>query len=381
MKRLLSALLVLTMVLCLASCGKKFIDVPVKYPEGKVVILMPTKEHYPEDYVVVKKLAEENKDIVVVMEYEDTRRLETGDPDILVAARKAAEVEGVQAVIFARAGYFTYNAAKAIKSKNPNIVIAAIEPEDDISKLNEVVDLTVAADRQLYAEDIISAAKSQKAEYFVFFAEDRYVKNNFLYMNYGTYFKSACEEKGIKYIEKTVKDSLYEDISVADSSLKETIKELYDSGEIKGENVVFYSLNPDRQTNIINAVNEKGLIYIAPAFPTAYSGVAEAYSIDTPENVKDVDGFIKSVKAIFTLDNADKGRLSMYTYSLASRIQRGTLYAVYDIIVGNSEYTTNQEIAIVRLNNTDPDKRFIAQNLPGEEKSVICYAPGFEKIK
>lgn len=384
-KKILCVILSLVMVLCFASCGTSGeIDTETEAetlkaaaePSKKVVIMVAPESQYPEDYRVAKALEKKYPDTVVVKEYADSRVITAENPEIITISEEVAGDESVGAIIYARATQFAYDAIQRVKSKNSDIFTVAIEPESDISDMCSAASLVIAANWKKYATDIITESKNQGAENFVFLSFSRHVNSNPLYAQLVSYFQSECESQGITYIYKDISDTNSETVSVANENVKETLNYLFNRGMITSNNTTVFSTVSLSQEAIVNYVKERGLIYICPSFPTAYNGIGEAYDIE----YSDIDSYVKAVKTAVNSGSENKGRFSIYTYSLVSALETGALYTAFDYLNGETDAEYAVETAILRLKEASGRDDFTAE-AAFEKNGVECYAPGFETIE
>lgn len=378
LKKVISLLLCALMVICLGACTAKddgskesvaTTEPEVTLPEKKVLILTAPESQYPEDYAVAKALAAKYEGKIEVKEYADSRVAVAGDPEILTLSKKAAEDKNIGAIIYARATNYTYESIKAAKQINSDLVTIAIEPDNCLTLVSEVADLVIATDWGKYSTDIIAKAKEQGAEYFAFLSYKRHVADNPLYAQLTSQLKNACEEQGIEYVYADISDPVYDTPKVAKVNAVNTISGLFKSGKISGKNVVLFSTDSNCQANLAEYAGDNGLIYICPSFPTAYNGIYEL----TEMKAKTLDECIKAVK---TQASQMSGQLSVYTYPLATVMQSAALCTAFDILSGKEG--TPMDIATERLTAIAANEDFTTEIKIGDEKTVECYAPGFE---
>lgn len=384
--RIIAAMLSLVLLFSFAACNKddknEIQQDEIVEPEKKVAILVAPESQYPEDYNAAMELAEKYPDSVIVKEFEDSRILHAGDSEIITISTELAADPEIGAIVYARAVQFTQTAISRAKSLNPDLVTICIEPEESIDDIVNIANLVYCVDWAKAAEDIAAEAKEQGAEYFVLFSPARHNSKNALIRGGNEAIKAACEAQGITYVHNTSFDTNNaEQIAGAQKYINEAVARLYLNEEISGTNVVLFSTDSAVQTTLIEQVNERGLIYICPSFPTAYSGVGEVYEIAKPESISDVSTYIESAKAAAEADAEGKARISMYANPLASALVEGAVHSAFDILNGTITADNMTEKAATRVIAAAGTTDCTAEAYSSYKNAVMAYQPGFEVIK
>ena len=387
-KRIIAAMLAFVLVFGLAAC-KDNTDKPsndigdVVASEKKVAIVVAPEAQYPEDYKTAAALAKEYPDKVVIKEYADSRILKAGNPEIMTISQELASDSEIGAIIYARATQFTTNAISAAKAINPNIVTVCVEPEESVEKIADAANLVFCVDWAKAAKDIVATAKNQGAKYFVVFSINRHINENPLLMNANGAIKAACDEAGITYVYENSIDPIYSSgIKGARQYIKEAVARLYNNKKIDGTDVALFSTDSSVQPTLIEVANAKGLIYTCPSFPTAYSGLGEAYEIAMPENLADVDAYIESAKAAAGADTEGSARLASYKFTLAATLLKSALHCAFDILNGTITAENLATYAAGRAENAADNKNFSIVPYSEELANVFAaYCEGFEIVK
>lgn len=385
MKKLFSLVLALALVLSLASCAGKVGPAKVKteLPEGKkVAIIVAPETQYPEEYKAAKQLEKDYPSNVTVIEYPDSRVLKAGDPEIWKAAEKAASDKSVAAIIFDRATQFTPGAVRAAKKINPDIITVAVEPERDYEQTAKEVNLIYQADWLKYADEIFENAAGSGAANFVFFSIADHAGNNPMYKRAMTRLNDKCSSGNIKFIYRQVTDPIYSGgISAAEQSVQDELEKLFESGEISDGGTVVFSTDSTVQKKLVELTEEKGLIYIAPPFPCAFSGAGEYFGTELPGSMKDLPSYIRSLKSAVSQAN---GKYFVYNYTLASVMLNAVVLTVFDYLVSGEKMDTSvmtvRIVATEKLVRAADNDSFTA--VPSEifEKAIECYAPALEAL-
>lgn len=369
--------LILVLVFSFASCKAKTED--ITQSEKKIAILVAPEAQYPEDYKAAQELAAEYPEKIVIKEYADSRILRAGDPDIMNFSKELASDPEIGAIIYARATQFTTNAIRSAKSVNPDIVTICIEPEESIDTISSLANLVFCADWEKVAADTVAQAKERGAEHFVVFSINRHITNNNMYSSANTAFKKECDAQGINYIYDNAIDPIYSSgIKGAQQYVKEAITRLINNKKISGENVALFSTDSSVQSALVELSQTKGFIYVCPSFPSAYSGIGEAYKIAMPDKISDVKSYIKNAKAIETEGTA---RLSMYNFPLATTLLRSAVHCAFDILNGTVTEENFAEKVQERVITAANNGEFTIAPYGELSNTFKAYCPGFEVIK
>ena len=386
--RIIAAMLAIVMIFSFAACKNndesKLPDAEkITLPEKKVAILVAPEAQYPEDYRAAQELAAKYPDNIVVKEYPDSRILVAGNPQIMTLSEELAADPSIGTIIYARATQFTLNAIAFAKAKNPNIKTICIEPEESIDNIAQAADLVLCADWSAAAKDIVANAKEQGAKHFVVFSLNRHISENNMLANANAAIEAACKEQGLSYVyDNGVDPNWAAKIKGAQDYIKEAVARLELNNKIEGSDVALFSTDSSVQSTLVEIAKQKGMIYVAPSFPTAYNGAGEVYEAAKPAEIKDVDAYIKALKEAVKADTESKARISVYKFPLAATLLEGAVYCAFDILNGTTNSENLAENVISRLNQAADEKKFTAAAYNvGLNNAFAAYCPGFEVIK
>ena len=380
MKKILSFALALLMLFSLASCGKR--KVKIQVPKNKkITILLTSAEQYPEDAAAAQALKERFPDKIVIKQLGDSRVITAGSPEIVTAACEAAADGSIGAIIFDRATQFTGSAISEAKKINPDLLTFAIEPERDYKTIRNDVTAMFVTHWQKYARDIVSAAKQQGAEYFVFFSFPAHVEDG-LYFPAKDNIEKFCKEQDIEFIYSESTDPIYSGgIKAARDSVEDGLKALEKEGKIEGENIALFSTDSSVQFELVKLTDKKGLIYIAPSFPTPYNGICDYFNIEMPEDYTDMEAYTALLKDAV---KDSKGRFCAFTYPQAGVMLTAAVYTAFDTVISPSltdDYFTYMDKVVERVLDAAQNKNFEANTIENIFNTVYCYIPSIEIIK
>lgn len=381
MKKFISALLIVMLIFTLVSCGKAE---KVEIPDKKVAVMVAPEEQNPEFYYAAKMLSAKYPDNIIFKEYADSRVLVAGNPEIITLSAEVAAQNDVSAIIYAGATQFTANAIIAAKEQNNDIITVAIEPERNFPSVEEKANLVITADWGKYADEIVANAKKRGAEYFLCFSFEAHMSSNPIYTLLKSELTKKCEENGIEFIYDNSYDTNNAGgMETARLYIREAVSRHCSAelnGEVSTDNVVLFSTDSSVQSTLADMADKNGYIYISPSFPTAYNGINEIYDVPKPNNIKDTDKFVASLKKAINANADSRGRFSVYNFPLASTMLEGSLNIVFDMLVGKTADVNFNERVPMRLIQSSDSKKFTVENFPQKYNVYMCYTEGFEII-
>lgn len=380
-KKICAVLLVAVLAFSFAACGSKKDKEYVSAPDKKVAILVAPKSVYPEEYLAAAKLAKQYPDTIILKEFSDSRELYEGVPDEISISVELAADENIGAIIYPRATYNTITAIEEAKAKNNNLHFICTEPECSIDHLSPLVDAIITVDWEKAANEIVEKAKAQGAKYFLMFSINRHIGENSLFALEREYFEIACKEKGLKFVYDNAADTHDAGgIERAKLYVKESVARQILNNKVEKTGVALFSTDSSVQTALIETANKKGLIYVSPAVPSAYSGIGELYASD---DTLEYSAYVEALKAAISEDAEQNARLSVYTYPLATQMTNGALYLAFDILEGKTTSENLAERITMRFkDNATNDKLTVTINKDETLSNVFqVYCPGFENIK
>lgn len=380
-KKICAVLLIASLVFAFAACGAKDKKEYVIAPDKRVAILVAPKSVYPEEFLAAQKLAKQYPDTVVFKEYSDGRELYEGVPDEISISVELAADETIGAIVYPRASYNTVTAIEEAKAKNNSLRIICTEPECSIDKLSPLVDAIITVDWEKAAKEIVDRAKSQGAKYFLMFSINRHIGENSLFAAEREYFEIACKEKGLTFVYDNAFDTHDAGgINKAQLYVRESVARQILNKKVDKKDVALFSTDSSVQTTLIDIANKKGLIYVSPSLPSAYSGLGEAYTVDDSQ---EYSAYVEALKAAVTADAEQKAKLSVYTYPLASQMTNGAVYTAFDILNQSTTAENLVEKITKRFkDNATSDKLTVTIHKNETLSNVFqLYCPAFENIK
>ena len=360
MKRFVSLLLALVMVLALTACGSASTSsAPAASEEGpgyKIGIITGTVSQGDEEIGAAMKMKEMHPDIVVTATYPDNFSTET-EQTIATVTNMAADPD-VKAIIICQAVPGMTAAINKVKETRDDILFIAGVAAEDPAVIAAAADMVLLVDEIAMGTTVIDQAAAQGAKTFVHISFERH-------LGYATIsgrqagFKARCAELGIEYVEATAPDPTGDaGVTGAQAWVTENIKVYVDK---YGKDTAFFCTNCAMQVPLIQQCAELGAIYPQQCCPSPYHAYPSAFNISTEGHEGDVNYMLEQITTKVA-EYGNTGRMSTWSVAInMCMIEAGFEYATKWI---------NGEIA-ERCNMTEMTNIF--SELAGGEASITCY--------
>ena len=304
MKRIVTLLLVLAMVLSLAACGSG--DSGAAKADYKIGIITGTVSQGEEEYQAAQNLKAKYGDKVVTATYPDNFSTET-EQTIATVTNMAADPD-VKAIVFVQAVPGAAAAINKVKETRDDILFITGVCAEDPAVIAAAADICMLVDEIQMGKTIIEQAAKMGAKTFVHISFERH-------LGYATIsarqalFKENCARLGIKYVEATAPDPTGDaGVTGAQAWVTENIKVYVDQ---YGKDTAFFCTNCSMQVPLIQQCAELGAIYPQQCCPPPYHGYPSAFNISTEGHEGDVPYMLEQITAkVAEYDNT--GRMSTW---------------------------------------------------------------------
>ena len=326
MKRFVSLLLALVMVLALTACGSASTSsAPAASEEGpgyKIGIITGTVSQGDEEIGAAMKMKEMYPDIVVTATYPDNFSTET-EQTIATVTNMAADPE-VKAIVFVQAVPGATAAINKVRETRDDILFVTGVCAEDPAVIAAAADVCMLVDEITMGTSVIDQAVAQGAKTFVHVSFERH-------LGYATIsarqqlFKDRCAELGVEYVEATAPDPTGDaGVTGAQAWITENIKPYV---EKYGKDTAFFSTNCSLQVPLIQQIAELGAIYPVQCCPSPYHAYPSAFNIDTAGHEGDID-YLNAEIAKKVAEYGNSGRMSTWPISVnMTMIEAGFNYA------------------------------------------------------
>ena len=304
MKRIVTLLLVLAMVLSLAACGSG--DSGAAKSDYKIGIITGTVSQGEEEYQAAQNLKAKYGDKVVTATYPDNFSTET-EQTIATVTNMAADPD-VKAIVFVQAVPGAAAAINKVKETRDDILFITGVCAEDPAVIAAAADICMLVDEIAMGNTIIEQAAKMGAKTFVHISFERH-------LGYATIsarqalFKENCARLGIKYVEATAPDPTGDaGVTGAQAWVTENIKVYVDQ---YGKDTAFFCTNCSMQVPLIQQCAELGAIYPQQCCPSPYHGYPSAFNISTEGHEGDVPYMLEQITAKVA-DYGNTGRMSTW---------------------------------------------------------------------
>ena len=355
MKKLLSLLMILVMVIGMVGCSQPApaetgSEAPAEEAAAsnfKIGIMTGTVSQNEEEYRAAENVqAKYGKDRVLIMTYPD-KFMDEQETTIANLVSMASDPE-VKALIICQAVPGTSAAIEKVKELRTDLLIIAGTPGEDPKMIADKADVVLAMDELGMGATIPEQAKKQGAEVFVHYSFPRHMSYALLAARRDL-MKDKCEEIGLQFVDATAPDPTGDaGVSGAQQFILEDVPRMV---EKYGKNTAFFSTNCSMQVPLISAALDEGGIYPQPCCPSPYHGFPSALGIEIPEEKKgDIDFAVEQIKAEIAAKGGT-GRFSTWPVPVAMMFVEAS--ADYAFAWGEGEFQD-------KLNVTELQKHFDA---------------------
>lgn len=303
MKKLVSLLLVLMMVLSLAACSQ-----PAEAPappsgdkeafEGKIAIVTNTLSQNEEEYRSAELMVNTyGEDKIMHVLWPDN--FMTEQEQMISTIAKIGSDPDVKALIINQAVPGTNAAVDKLLETRDDMFIAYCTPQENPPDVAQRADLILNPDELKMGDNIPVQAQKLGAKTLVHYSFPRHMSIVMLSARRDLMI-AKCKEIGLEFYDATAPDPT-SDVGVpgAQQFILEDVPKLV---ERFGKDTAFFSTNCAMQTPLIKATVDEGAIYPQPCCPSPYHGYPSAlgiestgYSVDAMANV--ISETAKALKA------------------------------------------------------------------------------------
>ena len=325
MKRIVTLLLALAMVLSMAACGSSTPAAETPAAEDfKIGIITGTVSQGEEEYQAAQKMKEKYGDMIVTATYPDNFSSET-EQTIATATNMAAD-PAIKAIVWCQAIDGTVAAINKVKETRDDILFIGGIATEAPAIVAQTLDVAMMNDEIQMGFDIIDQAAKQGAKTFVHISFERHLGITTIAQRQAN-FKQRCAELGIEYVEATAPDPTGDaGVTGAQAWVTENIKVYVDQ---YGKDTAFFCTNCSMQVPLIQQCAELGAIYPLQCCPSPYHGYPSAFNISTEGHEGDVQYMLDEISKVVSETYNNAGRMSTWTVPVAMMIiEGGVEYAI-----------------------------------------------------
>lgn len=321
MKRFISILLVLCLVLSIVGCSS-----PASGPaaNGKVAIITNTLSQNEEEYRSAEQMKEKYGDRIVHELWPDNFMAEQEQMVSIVA--KLASDPDIKALIINQAVPGTNAAVDKLLETRDDMFIVYCTPQENPPDVATRASLILQPDELKMGDNIPVQAKKLGAKTIVHYSFPRHM-SQVLLSSRRALMKDMSEEIGIQFVDATAPDPTGDQgVTGAQQFILEDVPKMI---EKYGKDTAFFSTNCSMQIPLIKATLDGGGIYPQPCCPSPYHGYPAALGIEsTGYSADSMKNVIAETTRILT-EKGGIGRFSTWPVPVAMMFTvSGTEYAL-----------------------------------------------------
>ena len=334
MKKLVSILLVLVMVLSLATTALA--------ADYKIAILTGTTTQGEEEFRAAEKLKAEYPDIVVTDTYPDnfSSEVETTIGKILQFAADPA----VKAIIAVQSVQGTTAAYTQIKNElgRDDILLIAGVPAEDPQSITSAADIVMGVDEINGGAQIVETAKEWGAEVLIHYSFARHMGYETIVARYNI-MKDEAARAGIELVQRDAPDPTGDAGMVgAQNFILEDVPKVMQ--EYAGKKVAFFCTNCGMQEALQAAIlDQPNAFYPLPCCPSPFHGFPASLGLAVePEDYGDIETYIAKAAAVLEEHDAEE-RFSTWAAPVNMSIINGAFNYATKYINGEFAEKTNPD--------------------------------------
>ncbi len=352
MKKFLSMLLALAMVLSLAACGgnsngggsgsvQSGGDASQDSGDGggedagenyHIGIITGSVSQTEDDRRGAEAFqAKYGEDRVKLAIYPDnfTEEMETSIQTIL----NMSDDPDMKAIIVNQAVPGTTEAFRQIKERRPDIICIAGEPHEDLPEIGSAADLACTSDFVSRGYLVIRAAHELGCDTFVHVSFPRHLAYESMSRR-AAIMEATCKEYGMTFVQETAPDPIT-DVGVpgAQAFILEKVPEWVDK---YGQNTAFFATNGAHTEPLLKRLMECGGYFVEADMPSPLKGYPGALGLDLTEEAGDFEKILAKVEQAI-VEGGGAGRFGTWAYSYGYTLSAGLAEHAMNVIEGKSE--------------------------------------------
>ena len=342
MKKIITLLLSLLMVLALTACGNSGGGTATTEPttdggdgKFKIAIVTGTVSQSEDDRRGAEALqAKYGEDVVVLATYPDnfTEEYETTVQTIV----NFADDPEVKAIVVNQGVPGTTEAFQKVKEMRPDMICLVGEAHEDLPVVGAVADVVVNNDFVARGYLMIKTAHDLGCDTFVHVSFPRHLSYETMSRRVAI-MRAACEEFGMNFVMETAPDPTDTSAGGMDGAVAFMKENTPKWIEKYGQNAAFFCTNDGETAPMLAALLEHGGFFIEADLPSPLMGYPEALGgLDTTAEAGDFAKITKKVEdAVVAAGGA--GRFGTWTCSWGYSLSAGLGQYAYNVLSGTAK--------------------------------------------
>ena len=345
MKKIISLLLCLVMIMALAACGKtaeapattETTESGAAYHIGIVTGSVSQSEDDRRGAEAFQ--AKYGEDMVKLAIYPDnfSEELETTIQTIV----NLSDDPLMKAIVVNQAVPGTTEAFRQIKDRRPDIICLAGEAHEDIPEISTSADLVSNNDFVARGYLMIKTAHDLGCDTFVHISFPRHMSYETMSRRVAI-MKKTCEEFGMQFVLETAPDPTT-DVGTAGAQAY-VLEKAPEWIEKYGTNAAFFCTNDAHTEPLIKQLLEYGGYFIEADLPSPLMGYPGALGLDLTQEAGDFTKILKKVESAI-VEKGGAGRFGTWATSYGYTLSAGLAEHAKNVIDGVSELHDADDLA------------------------------------
>lgn len=372
MKKHLSLLLALILILSLTACGQNSSNDGGEKPEYKIGVVTGTVSQGEEEFRAAERLVEEYGDKIVHVTYPDKFDQEQ-ETTISQISALAADPD-VKAIVMVQAVNGITAAMEAVHEMRDDILFVLGAPHEDVNVVSERADMILELGQMQRGDEIAKKAKEMGAETFIHYSFPRHMSYELLSAR-RDHLKATSEELGMKFIEVDAPDPT-SDAGVPGSQqfiLEDVPRQISQHGK----DTAFFSTNCAMMDPLIKQTLDLGGIFPEQCCPSPYHAYPSALGIEIPEDkAGDLDYLNEQISAKIA-EKGGTGRFGTWVKPAnAAMIDAGVQYAI-EYAEGNIErFDKDAMTEIMKKVTEDENDEVLIESIDEDHENFLVFILG-----
>ena len=338
MKKIITLLLAVVMVLGLTGCGDSN-----KLKAPGIAIVTGTVTQSEDDRRGAEAIqAKYGKDVVALATYPDNFG-EEYDTTVQTIVNFADD-KNVKVIVVNQGVPGTAEAFQKVKELRPDIICLAGEAHEDLPVIGAVADVVVNNNFIDRGYLMVHTAHELGCDTFVHVSFPRHLSYETMSRRIAI-MEAACEELGMKFVSETAPDPTDTSAGGMDGAVAFMKEHTPQWIETYGQNAAFFCTNDGETAPMLAALIENGGYFIEADLPSPLMGYPEALGgLDTTAEAGDFDAITKKVEDAIVAAGGS-GRFGTWTVSWGYTLSSGLGEYAYALLSGNAELQNADDIA------------------------------------
>ena len=247
----------------------------------------------------------------------------------------------MKAIIVNQGAPGTTEAFRQIKERRPDIICLVGEPMEDLPEVGSAADLVCTSDFVSRGYLIIRAAHELGCDTFVHVSFPRHLASETMSRR-AAIMEETCRELGMTFVHESAPDPITDvGVSGAQAYILENVPAWV---EKYGQNTCFFATNGAHTEPMLKQLMEYGGYFVEADMPSPLKGYPGALGLDLTEEAGDFEKILAKVESAI-VEGGGAGRFGTWAYSYGYTLSAGLAEHARNVIEGRSEVDSMDDVA------------------------------------